>query len=68
MLERLVPDQLEDQSEHRAVVRGDMTMMAWGGLERTAQEYRELFAQGGFRLSRVVPTASAFSLLEGGPI
>ena len=68
VLERLVPDQLEDQPEHRAVVRGDMTMMAWGGQERTAREYRELLAQAGFHLSRVVPTASSFSLLEGKPI
>jgi SAM-dependent methyltransferase len=68
VLERLVPDQLEDQAAHRAVVRGDLTMMAWGGQERTAREYRELFAQAGFQLSRVVPTASPFSVIEGRPI
>lgn len=68
VLERLVPEQLEDRPAHRAVVRGDMTMMAWGGEERTAREYRELFAQAGYQLSRVVPTASVFSVLEGKPI
>jgi SAM-dependent methyltransferase len=68
VLERLVPDQLEDQPADRAVVRGDLTMMAWGGQERTAREYRELFAQAGFQLSRVVPTASPFSVLEARPM
>jgi SAM-dependent methyltransferase len=68
VLERLVPDHLEDQPAHRAVVRGDMTMMAWGGQERTAREYRQLFAQAGFQLSRVVPTASPFGVIEGRPI
>ncbi len=37
-----------------------------GGVERTEAEYRELFAAGGFRLTRVVPTAvAATSVIEG---
>ena len=35
-----------------------------GGIERTEDEYRELFAQAGFRLSRIVPTRSPFSIIE----
>ena len=34
------------------------------GRERTADEYRDLLRQSGFELSRVVPTASVFSLVE----
>jgi hypothetical protein len=34
------------------------------GRERTAVEYRDLLGQSGFQMSRVVPTASAFSLVE----
>lgn len=33
--------------------------------ERTEAEYRRLYEQAGFRLTRVVPTASPFSLVEG---
>lgn len=38
-----------------------------GGLERTEAEYRQLFADAGFRLSRVVPTSTWVSVLEGEP-
>jgi len=37
-----------------------------GGVERTETEYRGLFAAGGFRLTRVVPTAvAAANVIEG---
>ena len=46
----------------------DVVMLAvTGGRERTAEEYRELYAQAGFELTRVVPTASAASIVEGRP-
>jgi hypothetical protein len=35
-----------------------------GGRERMEQEWRDLFAGAGFRLSRVVPTKSPFSVIE----
>jgi hypothetical protein len=44
----------------------DMEMMLLpGGMERTEAEYRELFAAAGFQLTRIVPTASPASLIEG---
>jgi hypothetical protein len=39
-------------------------MVATGGMERTATEYRELLARAGLQLARIVPTASQFSLIE----
>ena len=36
-----------------------------GGKERTEKEYRKLLAAAGFRLTRIVPTHSPFSLVEG---
>jgi hypothetical protein len=46
----------------------DVTMlMATGGRERTADEYRELYRKAGFELTRVVPTASPVSVVEGRP-
>jgi hypothetical protein len=38
-----------------------------GGQGRTEPEYRELLDKAGFRLTRVVPTQSAVSVVEAGP-
>lgn len=35
-----------------------------GGKERTAEEYRSLFAEAGFELTRIIPTESELSILE----
>ena len=35
-----------------------------GGRERTAEEFRSLFDRAGFDLTRIVPTASALSVIE----
>ncbi len=44
----------------------DINMMVLpGGKERTADEYRALYAAADFKLSRIVPTAGAMSLIEG---
>ena len=40
-------------------------MMMPGGKERTEEEFRALFAAAGFTLTRVVPTASPLSVVEG---
>jgi hypothetical protein len=36
-----------------------------GGKERTEAEYRELLGASGFRLTRVIPTKSPYSVVEG---
>lgn len=48
----------------------DMIMLAFtpGGCERTAAEYAALFAKAGFKLTRVVPTASPVSVVEATPV
>ena len=46
----------------------DMIMLAFPhGMERTEEEYRELFRKSGFHLSKVTPTKSAVSVIEGRP-
>jgi len=46
----------------------DMVMLVGpGGRERTAEEYGALVARADFRLTRVVPTASAVSVVEAVP-
>ena len=39
-----------------------------GGKERTEDEFRSLLAQAGFHLSRIVPTDSFYSVVEGLPV
>ena len=44
----------------------DMEMLVQAGArERTAAEYGKLVEQAGFQMTRVVPTAAPFSLVEG---
>lgn len=44
----------------------DLEMLASpGGMERTAEEYRELLAAAGLRLTRIIQTKSPFSIIEG---
>jgi hypothetical protein len=44
----------------------DLTMLVLpGGQERTREEYDKLYADSGFRLTRIVPTAAEVSVIEG---
>ncbi len=44
----------------------DLNMLVMtGGRERTEAEFRDLYHRAGFRLTRVVPTESPFSVIEG---
>lgn len=44
----------------------DLTMLTVpGGKERTEEEYRRLFAAGGFHIARIVPTKAEVSVIEG---
>ena len=61
IIETLVPDELTPHLGWGL----DIVMMALtGGRERTLSEYTRLLEQSGFRLSRLTPTASAYSVLE----
>jgi len=47
----------------------DITMLAIpGGKERTEPEFRSLFESAGFELTRIVPTQSEISIVEGKPV
>jgi len=44
----------------------DLNMLVMtGGRERTEEEFRQLYEAAGFRLMRIVPTESPFSVIEG---
>jgi len=64
LLEQVIPDELSTKATDQAVIRADLTMLTIGGRERTAAEYRELLAQGGWTLTQVIQISPEFSLLE----
>ena len=67
ILEQVVPDKVADLPDHRAAIRGDLTMLTVGGKERAAGEYRTLLGDAGFRLTRIIPTSTSFSVIEAAP-
>ena len=47
----------------------DLNMLVMlGGRERTADDFRDLYSQAGFSLTRIIPTGSGRSIIEGTPI
>ncbi|HEX7711425.1 MAG TPA: methyltransferase [Sphingomonadaceae bacterium] len=61
IVEMLLP---EGDDPHMGKMLDMMMMLVPGGEERTPSEYAELLAPNGFRVERVVPTASAVSVVE----
>jgi len=43
----------------------NMLVMCPGGKERTSEEFRALFAESGFNMTRIVPTQGIVSVIEG---
>lgn len=63
----VVVERLLDSADQR-VAFSDLNMMVGpGGLERTAGEYAELLDAAGFRLTRTVPTATEWVVIEAAP-
>lgn len=65
LVERVLPDRVADDP---AAIWMDLRMLAGaGGRQRSKDEYRALFGAAGLVLTRVVPTASGFSVVEALP-
>ena len=45
----------------------DLMMITYGGKERSENQYRRLFSDAGFELTRIVPTRVGVSIIEGMP-
>ncbi len=66
LIERVLPARVESSSAAQALVLSDLNMMVMnGGRERTEAEYRSLFEAASFKLTKVTPTQSAMSVIEG---
>lgn len=65
LLERELPERIDRPDETLTTVMSDLHMMVvLGGKERTTSEYRDLLAQAGLRMTRLVPTESDFCAVE----
>lgn len=63
LIEMVIPED-ERNAHHSGKLVDLWLMLLVGGKERTATQYRELVAQAGFRLERVVETGTAVSIVE----
>jgi len=61
LVETVVP---EGNEPHMSKMIDLEMLTSTGGMERTEEEYRDLFANAAFRLKRIVPTRSPFSIIE----
>ena len=68
LIERLLPETLADDTDHRAVAFSDLNMLRGpGGRERSEAEYRSLLSDSGLRTTRVLH-AGRFNLIEAAPV
>jgi hypothetical protein len=58
----------EGDTPHPGKMLDMMMLVGPGGQERTPSEYAELLGQAGFKMTKVVPTASAVSIVEAVPV
>lgn len=65
LVERIMPQRFESSSRHRLFARLELSrFVGHGGRERTEAEFRNLLNLAGFTLTRIVPTALEFNILE----
>jgi hypothetical protein len=64
VVERLMPEHLEDSPQHRSIARGDLNMLiTQEGRERTLGQYRTLLQAAGLSLTESQPLRSGFDVL-----
>lgn len=62
IIEMVVP---EDNEPHPSKALDVLMLVMEGGKERTRDEYGKLLEASGFRLTRIIPTKSPYSVIEG---
>jgi hypothetical protein len=64
IVERLMPEHLEDSHHDRGIARGDLNMLiAQEGRERTLEQYRVLLHASGLHLNKSMSLSSGFDVL-----
>jgi ubiquinone/menaquinone biosynthesis C-methylase UbiE len=65
VVERELPERIENPDEALSTVMSDLHMMVvLGGRERTINQYRDFLNQAGLRMTRSIPTDSEFVAIE----
>lgn len=64
LIDRLLPDRFADTPDHRRFARADLTMMGYGGQERSEREMFTLLHSAGLRPVRIVGHAWTLSVVE----
>jgi hypothetical protein len=69
IIEGVYPERIDASSESRGAAANDVNMLVCtGGRQRSAAEFRALFAAAGFTLTRMVPTPPLQTrIIEGAP-
>jgi SAM-dependent methyltransferase len=66
IVEGVYPPRIDQSLESRGAAANDVNMLVCtGGRQRSEQEFRELYAASGFKLTRVVPTPARVCVIEG---
>ena len=65
VMDRLAPELADGGPADLATLRSDILMLtANGGLERTLEDFQDLYDRAGLALESVTPTASGFAVME----
>jgi hypothetical protein len=68
VVEGVYPARIDGSLESRGAAANDVNMLVCtGGRQRSQQEFRDLYAASGFRLTRAVPTPARVCVIEGEP-
>jgi SAM-dependent methyltransferase len=66
IVEGVYPPRIDGSPESRGAAANDVNMLVCtGGRQRSEVEFRELYADAGFRLTRIIPTQAASCVIEG---
>jgi len=66
IVEGVYPARIERSLESRGAAANDLNMLVCtGGRQRSEAEFRDLYRAAGFRLTRIVPTATGICVIEG---
>ena len=65
LIERIMPQRIEQTARHEAVAMLDLTMLVGpGGRERTQAEFNALLRGAGLKVETVIPTPTQFNILD----
>jgi hypothetical protein len=68
LVERIMPERLGVSAADQAYASDDLNALTRAAKERTEAEFRGLLASAGFHVSKIVPVAGTFSLMEATPV